>query len=96
MKLDKFTTTQIELAKKVMRLQDRQEHPEGSFDSAKRWYPDVETDSLGYIRSPSRAWPYTYMNHCRTAKYQAQRIGEDPKAISKAIRILRKSDDEEI
>jgi hypothetical protein len=52
--------------------QDRQTHPDGKFDKQGRWYPSeaewVDECCRG-IRSPSRAWPYSYMVHCRTKKH---------------------------
>lgn len=54
--------------------QDRQEHPDGTFDNAGRWYPsDTEYRACcDHIRRPSRAWPYTLMQHCRTKKHITQ------------------------
>lgn len=51
---------------------DRAVHPEGSFDDAKRWYPSAREDANGdgsRTRSPSRAWPYSYMLRCRTREH---------------------------
>jgi hypothetical protein len=51
---------------------DRQVHPDGSFDSAGRWYPSDAEDCGGdgtCVRSPSRAWPYSYMLRCRTRQH---------------------------
>jgi hypothetical protein len=53
-----------------IRRRDRDEHPAGSFDSAKRWYPDPsENLNTAYYRSPSRSWPFSYMHACRTAQH---------------------------
>ena len=44
-------------------------HPEGKFDNASRWYPSESEDADGFtrnLRSPSRAWPYSYMTGART------------------------------
>jgi hypothetical protein len=51
---------------------DRLVHPEGSFDSAGRWYPSVTEDCGGdgrCVRTPSRMWPYSYMLRCRTRQH---------------------------
>ena len=51
---------------------DRRTNPDGSFDSAGRWYPSREEDADDFtrgIRSPSRAWPYSYMVAARTRKH---------------------------
>ena len=47
----------------------RRAHPDGTFDKSGRWYPSEEEDANGSgsdVRSPSRAWPYSYMIRCRT------------------------------
>jgi hypothetical protein len=54
------------------RRQDRAVHPEGTFDKAKRFYPsdrEEADDVVGEVRSPSRAWPYSYMTRCRTRSH---------------------------
>jgi hypothetical protein len=54
--------------------QDRSEHPDGKFDRGGRWYPseDEEQACCGRIRSPSRAYPYSLMTHCRTLRHVAK------------------------
>jgi hypothetical protein len=54
-------------------LQDRHVHPAGTFDSAGRWYPDADErcPECDRIRSPSRAYPYSYMVHCRSYTHVA-------------------------
>ena len=47
----------------------RTTHPDGRFDRAGRWYPSEIEDCDGdgtSVRTPSRAWPYSYMLRCRT------------------------------
>lgn len=48
----------------------RIEHPEGTMDNAGRFYPKGldATVHMG-VRSPSRAWPYSYMLRCRTLEH---------------------------
>lgn len=51
---------------------ERRSHPEGKFDDAGRWYPSACEDMDGFsgsIRSPSRAWPHSYMLAARTKKH---------------------------
>lgn len=51
---------------------DRVTHPEGSFDSARRWYPSACEDCGGSgsnARGPSRAFPYSYMLRCRSREH---------------------------
>ena len=48
-------------------LRDRQINPTGEFDKAGRWH--TGNDDLISVRSPSRRFPYSEMNACRTLKY---------------------------
>lgn len=61
--------------KEYVALRDRLQNPEGTFDGAKRWYPD-ETEKQACcraVRSPSRHWPYSLLVHCRTAEHVANK-----------------------
>ena len=58
-----------------IRRKNRTEHPPGKFDSAGRWYASEEIQ--GYIRAPSRAYPYSQMVHCRTLDHVAWFNGVD-------------------
>lgn len=50
---------------------ERKDHPDGSFDNGGRWYPDEDErcHCCSGIRSPSRAFPYSLMSHCRSKKH---------------------------
>jgi hypothetical protein len=48
-------------------LKERMIHPSGKFDNGGRWY--AENADLISCRTPSRAWPYSEMQACRTKKY---------------------------
>jgi len=49
---------------------NREVNPAGTFDNAGRWYPeDIFYAHMSSVRSPSRAYPYAYMLHCRTKKF---------------------------
>lgn len=49
------------------RRRDRLENPEGFFDNGGRWYPSGDdVGCCGCNREPSRAWPYTWLQECRT------------------------------
>jgi len=42
----------------------------GKADSANRWYPAPEVAPyFAHIRSPSRAWPYSYAKAAQTRKF---------------------------
>ena len=58
-------------------LQERQVHPDGSFDKSGRFYPSEEEreSCCDSIRSPSRSFPYSYMTHCRSMGHVAQKFG---------------------
>ena len=46
---------------------DRLVHPHGRFDSAGRFYPNEDSEGgTPDVRSPSRAYPYSYMVACRS------------------------------
>jgi hypothetical protein len=51
------------------RRKARTEHPDGKFDSHRRWYPSNAENCDSFtsgIRSPSAAWPMSYMLAART------------------------------
>jgi hypothetical protein len=54
--------------------QDRSQHPQGAFDKQGRWYPDANETRpcCANIRSPSRAFPYSLMVHCRSLEHIAR------------------------
>lgn len=49
----------------------RETHPDGTFDNAKRWYPDdnEKASCCESIRKPSRNHPYSLMVHCRSKQH---------------------------
>jgi len=67
---------------------NRNSHPAGKFDSGGRWYPATEErqDCCDGIRTPSRAYPYSLMTHCRTVGHVAKLFGVDVGALRKLIR----------
>lgn len=67
--------------------QSRDRHPHGKFDKGSRWYPseDEWQSCCNAIRSPSRAFPYSYMTHCRTSQHVAHLFGVDPKELKNLI-----------
>ena len=48
-------------------LKDRKIHPSGTFDNGGRFY--ATNDDLIRVREPSRRFPYSQLNACRTKKY---------------------------
>ena len=53
--------------------QDRSSHPAGNFDNQSRWYPAAaeRQPCCDAIRSPSAAYPYSLMTHCRSVEHIA-------------------------
>lgn len=45
----------------------------GNFDNARRWFPkcEIAQDWCGRYRTPSRAFPYSYLQACKTNKFFA-------------------------
>jgi hypothetical protein len=65
----------------------RESHPVGTFDNAGRWYPSKEErlDCCESIRKPSRAFPYSLMQHCRSAAHIAALHGVTAKSLRSRI-----------
>lgn len=72
----------------------RRVNPEGGFDRKGRWYPSDREDADGdgsSTRSPSRAWPYSYLLRCRTRQHVRVLVGralarhDVPEDISRAL-----------
>ena len=74
------------------RRQARTEHPAGSFDKAKRWYPagrDEEIMEAG--RSPTRSYPNSYNLACRSLAHCERYEGADHQVVLKLKRELKKA-----
>lgn len=68
---------------------DRTTHPDGSFDRKSRWYPsdDERRPCCDLVRSPSVAYPYSLMTHCRSVEHVARLFDVEASAIRKATRL---------
>ena len=66
----------------------RQAHPSGRRDNGGRWHPhnNERRECCDRIRTPSRAFPYSLMLHCRTAQHVASLYGVGLKELKKEIR----------
>jgi len=80
-------------AREYLARRDRRTNPDGTFDSAGRWYPaDGEKQPCcAAIRSPSRAYPYSYMVHCRTVAHVAAVHGVDARDLKSAARLIERA-----
>lgn len=89
--LAEFDTETIEAAKEFLARQDRTSHPEGYFDNANRWEPskDEECWCCGMGRTPSRAFPFSKMQHCRTAKHVSKLLNVDELELKRAAKLLK-------
>ena len=68
----------------------RHYEPVGRYDNAGRWYPTEgeALDCCRHIRSPSRAYPYSLLAHCRTAKHVAALFDVPPKLVLRRARLM--------
>ncbi len=84
--------TATQAAQEYIKRQDRTAHPAGKFDNVGRWYPSdgEKCNCCKSVRSPSRAWPYSYMVHCRTAEHVAHIYNVDVKDVRREARRIRK------
>lgn len=85
-------TRQIEeAAREYIARQNRNSHPDGTFDRAGRFYPadDERRPCCAGIRPPSRAYPYSEMTHCRSALHVARLFAVDRTEMMRAVRGIR-------
>lgn len=67
---------------------DRLTNPHGSFDKQGRWYPSADEDADDYtagLRSPSQAWPYSYMTGARTLKHIKALAARNPAFFARLV-----------
>lgn len=86
-----ITSTVITVAAtQYLARRDRTQHPDGRFDRKGRWYAaDAERRACcNGIRTPSAAYPYNQMLHCRTAEHVASLHGVSASDVRRAARQL--------
>jgi hypothetical protein len=73
--------------------QDRTAHPAGHTDRGGRWYPadDEYRPCCDQVRSPSRAYPWSLMLHCRSITHVAALHGVPAAALRAHARSLQPS-----
>jgi hypothetical protein len=75
------------------RRQARIEHPSGSFDKAKRWYPSGRDEEvIDFGRSPSRSYPNSYNFACRSLAHCERYEEADHQVVLRLKRELKKLD----
>lgn len=69
---------------------NRTAHPEGKWDRGGRWYPTgAELRACcNSIRPPSRNWPRSLMQHCRTAEHVAALLEVDATELKRIARAV--------
>ena len=79
-------------AREYISRKNRDSHPSGDFDKAGRWEPDAEEwcDCCDYIRTPSRAYPFSLMIHCRTMEHIANLFCVDKSDLRKKVKEIQK------
>lgn len=69
---------------------NRSVHPEGYFDRAGRWFAQGrDAEVMEPCRTPSRAWPYSEMNTCRSLNHCAKYFDADPLVTHRIVTAIR-------
>lgn len=78
----------VNAAREYLMRKNRTSHPSGRFDNAQRFFPDQgeHRPCCTCVRSPSRAYPYSLMTHCRSAEHVANLYDVDASALRRAAR----------
>jgi len=87
--IDEYTEQEMAAAREWLDRKSRRTHPHtGRTGKGGQWYPsDTEQQQCcKYIRRPSRAWPWSLMTHCRTAKHVARLYGVDEPRLKQLAR----------
>ena len=86
-------TDLADAAQEYLDRRDRRKHPQGRGDNGGRWYPSEEERQAccEAIRTPSRAYPWSYMTHCRTMPHIANLYGVDLSSLRRAVREIEKA-----
>jgi hypothetical protein len=87
-----YTKEEVATALRVMDLKAKKVHPKGKFLRNGCWIPSVETESSLKVRDPSVRFPYSKLAHCRTAIYNCQLDGTDPRRVNQIIAAIRRAE----
>ena len=87
----RMTQKRRAIAQEYFDRQARRSHPDGLLDKAGRWYPSEaeECKCCKDIRRPSRAYPYSYMSHCRSVEHVSNLFGQDPEIIRAIVKRIK-------
>ncbi len=81
--------TQMQLALECYFIRlERNENPNGYFDDGGGWYPNLEERCDCYFGkiTPSKAYPYSLLIHCRTAIHISQLFEVDLRLMRSHIK----------
>lgn len=86
----RLTKELVEAANEYGMRRARLTHPDGELDKGGGWYPSEyeECECCEYLHEPSRAWPWSLMLHCRTARHVAVQTGYYARDIKRAYKRL--------
>lgn len=89
-----MNTNLLNAVKEFLAREARSRNPDGFFDRGGRFFPsDKEACACCVgIRQPSKAYPFSLMNHCRSAEHIAHLFDIDAKIFRKAIKLYRKGE----
>lgn len=76
-----------EAVETYQKRKERLSHPDGSFDNQKRWYPSADEiqTCCKSIRTPSAAYPYSLLVHCRSIEHITTMFDIDKKILKRAV-----------
>lgn len=86
----KFSRKTKSAAALYIARRDRMAHPDGGNGKGRKWHPsaDERCSCCSSVRSPSWAYPWSLMTHCRTAAHIANLAGVDVSELRAAARAL--------
>jgi len=92
------TTNTKNAAEEYLDRRERSSHPDGYFDKAGRWYQsdDEECECCSEIRRPSRAFPLSLNQHCRSVEHLADLFNVDVKELRKEAKHLKAEQEERL
>jgi hypothetical protein len=91
MKDEDYELTLEKAGREYLSRKNRDSHPAGSFDNAKRWEPDSTEwcSCCASIRSPSRAFPFSLMTHCRSLQHVANLFFVDAHDLREKLKQMK-------
>ena len=85
-----YAARTVYAAQEYLDRKARVSHPEGKCDRGGRWYPSEKEMQVccNHVRTPSRAWPWSYMTHCRTLAHVAHLYGVEEADVRAAVKVI--------